>query len=120
MNDTYAARVNGCAVGMVHMDKPVCKPWKIEVRHGTLLKAVLASFRCPANHEHSQIRGGTLAKQSAFYPAKLAAAFADEVCARPPMRGERLLQSTSSPSFNAIAAAEHTYLACAGSAPNVR
>jgi len=81
VNSTYAARVNGCAVGMVHIDKPVCKPWKIEVRHGTLLKAVLASFRCPANHEHDRIVGGTRAKQSALYPAKLAAAFADEVCA---------------------------------------
>ena len=81
VNYPYAARVNGCAVGMVHMDKPVCKLWKVEVHHGTILKAVLASFHCPGNHEHAQIEDGQLARQSALYPLKLASVSADVVCA---------------------------------------
>ena len=81
VSSPYAARVNGCAGGMGHMDKPVCKPWKVEVRHSTILKAVLASFHCPGNHEHAQTEGGQLARQSALYPVKLTSAFADEVCA---------------------------------------
>ena len=66
VNSAYAARVNRCAIVMVHMDKPACKQWKVEVRHSSLLKAVISSFRCLGDHEHAHIEGGTLAKQSAL------------------------------------------------------
>lgn len=57
VNAAFAARVNGCAVGLVkeNRDMPVYKPWKIEVRNGPCLKAVLASFRCAGDHEQAHI-----------------------------------------------------------------
>ena len=63
----FTARVDGCAYDLRDRHGALLKkPWKIKTSSQTMAMAL--ERRCPGGHDHQECLGGTVARDSGFYP----------------------------------------------------